>query len=204
RYNRGETLPVMQMNNDPSETLHRALESAQRSAGTSSSGSRQKSYDVHGSSPAQEADVPPLKRRLFESLRILCIDIGGTRTKFMYQHGNKRVLLPAAESATLWDKPNRLESLRKRLASHLIGSTCDEDMDSTDGPEEDEPGMPPSPYVRQKQLPVAMHQIDRVVFSVPGTVELTTDLDKEDMCTVKNMPSLSPLFRGFNFKSAFS
>ncbi|KAF4695701.1 hypothetical protein FOZ60_003714 [Perkinsus olseni] len=204
RYNRGETLPVMQMNNDPSETLHRALESAQRSAGTSSSGSRQKSYDVHGSSPAQEADVPPLKRRLFESLRILCIDIGGTRTKFMYQHGNKRVLLPAAESATLWDKPNRLESLRKRLSSHLIGSTCDEDMDSTDGPEEDEPGMPPSPYVRQKQLPVAMHQIDRVVFSVPGTVELTTDLDKEDMCTVKNMPSLSPLFRGFNFKSAFS
>ncbi|EER12672.1 hypothetical protein Pmar_PMAR002480 [Perkinsus marinus ATCC 50983] len=64
--------------------------------------------------------------------------------------------------------------------------------------------MPPSPYVWQKQLPVAMHQVDRVVFSVPGTVELTTDLDKEDMCTVKNMPSLSPLFRGFNFKSAFS
>lgn len=42
-------------------------------------------------------------------------------------------------------------------------------MDSTDGPEEEEkqePGMPPSPYVWQKQLPVAMHQVDRVVFSV--------------------------------------
>lgn len=34
------------------------------------------------------SSVPPLKRRLFESLRILCIDIGGTRTKFMYQHGS--------------------------------------------------------------------------------------------------------------------
>lgn len=38
-----------------------------------------------------------------------------------YMIGNKRVLLPAAESAALWDKPNRLESLRKRLASHLVG-----------------------------------------------------------------------------------
>ena len=115
----------------------------------------------------------PIVRRLFEAMRILCVDIGGTRTKFMYQHGSTKRLLPPAESKVLWQDPGKAPELRGKLAAVL-----------TDLP------LPPS-------------ELDVVVFSVPGTVELGEG-GRDQMSVVRNMPSLSPQFRGFDFKSVFT
>lgn len=117
-----------------------------------------------------------IKRRLFESLHILTIDIGATRTKFMYQFGSESFVLPPVETKDLWrceDGATPLQTsrvFRGRLSKYL------------------------------QELPMQLSKLDTVVFSVPGTVDLT---DEEDMCTVRNMPSLSPRFKGFNFKRNF-
>ena len=38
---------------------------------------------------------------------------------------------------------------------------------------------------------------------MPGTLDLTEAVQKEDITVVKNMPSFSPQFRGFDFKLTF-
>ena len=136
-------------------------------------------------SPAGASSVSPpfLKRRFFEQLKILCIDIGATRTKFMYKCGSENVLLPPLDSTVLWQtsarqmdqmlSPRGDENLRIRLGSHLMNSG----------------------------IPVSLHELDYVIFSVPGTVDFLEDPD--DTVVVKNMPQFSPLFRGFNFKLCF-
>lgn len=127
-----------------------------------------------------EASPPFIRRRFFEQLKILCIDIGATRTKFMYKCGGESALLPPLDSATLWQSsmdqilsPRGDESLRIRLGSHLV----------------------------KNDIPVSLHALDYVIFSVPGTVDFLEDPD--DTVVVKNMPQFSPRFRGFNFKLAF-
>lgn len=141
---------------------------------------RKKVITSNPKSPVEPATSRvPLKHRLFESLKILCIDIGATRTKFMYRHGSQTLLIPPADSKELWlpfDKtlnPRGDEHLRMRLASVLLHSS----------------------------LPVGLHELDSVVFSVPGTVEIPED--DAEATTVRNMPSFSPEFRGFDFKQAF-
>mmetsp|Transcript_14856 Transcript_14856/g.47701 ORF Transcript_14856/g.47701 Transcript_14856/m.47701 type:complete len:423 (-) Transcript_14856:60-1328(-) len=49
---------------------------------------------------------------------------------------------------------------------------------------------------------VVSSQLGRLVFAVPGTVDLATE-DRSDYTVVKNTPSMSPRFRGFDFKLAF-
>ena len=128
-----------------------------------------------------ESILPPLKRRFYESLKILSIDIGATRTKFMYSHGPKSILLSPADSQSLWRMDGRSgglttprgdESLRSRLRS-LLNDT----------------------------LPI--NELDFVVFSVPGTVALP-DAEEEEPARVRNMPAFSPEFRGFDFKQVFN
>ena len=123
--------------------------------------------DPHSEEPA------PIQRRLFESLRILTVDIGATRTKFMYQFGGHYQVLPPMDSKAMWECPEGTHQLnrvfRDRMAEYLV------------------------PFLSPDEL-------DAVVFAVPGTVDLTMD---EDMCVVRNMPSMSPGFRGFNFKRGF-
>lgn len=127
----------------------------------------------------------PMKRRLFESLRILTIDIGASRTKFMYQYGTKNQILRFCESREMWSCPDGSSQMqmgkvfRQRLAGHLASS-----------------------------LPVTFDALDAVIFSVPGTVDLSfkgsdTATVEEDMCVVRNMPSMCPGFKGFNFKRGF-
>ena len=133
--------------------------------------------------PAVEAPSPDsagsLKRRFFESLKILSIDIGGTRTKFMFRNGSQQLLLPPTVSQELWRSgsglltPRGHDALRKRLAACV------------------------TPH-----LPVPLEALDFVVFSVPGTVEIPDD--DSDAVTVRNMPSFSLEFRGFNFKTVFA
>lgn len=129
--------------------------------------------------PTGEEDPAPIKRRLFESLRILTVDIGATRTKMMYQFGSETRILPAVDSKEMWgyaegSTPFQTSKLfRTRLEEHLAG-----------------------------RLPVAFSSVDAVIFAVPGTVDLTQTTD--DMCVVRNMPSLSPGLKGFNFKHGFS
>jgi hypothetical protein len=122
-----------------------------------------------------------IKRRLFESMHILTIDIGATRTKFMYQFGSTNRLLTTLDSRDLWVCPEGTTSLqasklfRRRLGNHL----------------------------EKEEIPIDLTCIDAVIFSVPGTVDLTGE-DEEDMCVVRNMPSLSPSLKGFNFKRGFA
>jgi hypothetical protein len=129
--------------------------------------------------PNADEGPTPIRRRLFESLRILTVDIGATRTKMMYQFGAESRILPAVDSRELWgcaegSTPFQTSKLfRARLGEHLEG-----------------------------KLPVSVSDLDAVIFAVPGTVDLTPASD--DMCVVRNMPSLSPGFRGFNFKHGFS
>ena len=144
---------------------------------------RRKGAFSNNRSPAEPSTPTPvpLKRKLFETMKILCIDIGATRTKFMYRHGSQSLLLPPADSKALWQPPQNHkllnprgdDSLRLRLAALLLNSS----------------------------LPVGLHELDCVVFSVPGTVEIPED--GEEATTVRNMPNFSQEFRGFDFKLAF-
>ena len=129
------------------------------------------------------SDEPtPIKRRLFESMRILTIDIGATRTKFMYQCGSSGSILTPCDSKEIWFCPEGTSPLqmsrlfRGRLSAHVKNE------------------------IESGRLPVACGDLDAVIFAVPGTVDLTPD----DMCVVRNMPSMSPRFKGFNFKKGFS
>lgn len=123
-----------------------------------------------------------IKRRLFESLHILTIDIGATRTKFMYQFGAFCNILSTTETKDITSCPAGATSLqagkifRTKLLEHL------------------------SRERHSGRIPIDLVDLDSVVFSVPGTVDLS---DEEDMCTVRNMPSLSPTLKGFNFKRNF-
>ena len=131
-------------------------------------------------------ELPPIKRRLFESLRILTVDIGATRTKIMYQFGTQTCLIISPiDSREMWEcepslTPHQMSRLfQSRLSAHL----------------------------HQFKIPVEFSDLDAVIFSVPGTVDLTTTTTTstlhEDMCVVRNMPSMSPKFKGFNFKLGF-
>lgn len=128
----------------------------------------------------EDGPPAPIERRLFESLRILSVDIGATRTKIMYQFGSESRILPPIESKDIWGFEEgltpfqRSKLFRARMGEYLEG-----------------------------KLPLScLSQLDAVVFAVPGTVDLTPATD--DMCVVRNMPSLSPGFKGFNFKHGFS
>ena len=49
-----------------------------------------------------------------------------------------------------------------------------------------------------------LDQVGRLAFAVPGTIDLTgRDHRVDDVSVIKNTPSMSPKFRGFDFKDAF-
>jgi hypothetical protein len=139
-------------------------------------------------SPSEIDDIPegptPIQRRLFESLRILTVDIGATRTKMMYQHGTSSVILAPVDTRELWSFPDgsgphqMAKLFRARLSNRLVAE------------------------VAAGRLPSRFSDLNIVVFSVPGTVDLGDG--GEEMCTVRNMPSVSPHFKGFNFKQGFT
>jgi hypothetical protein len=123
------------------------------------------------------SNVAYTKKRQYDSFGILCIDIGATRTKFMYLKGGNKVILPPLDSKSLWQSNGKRllrdeGSLKERLISHL-----------------------------REKLPkhVSLDELDHVVFSVPGTV----DFSRPDSAIVKNMPQFHSTFRGFNFKQTF-
>jgi hypothetical protein len=126
-----------------------------------------------------DGEPAPLPRRLFDSLQILTVDIGATRTKFMYHSGSAGELLPLCDSSQLWDCPDNASQeemgalFRSRLTEHLGGQN--------------------------------FSSLDAVIFSVPGTVDIASpSSEDESTCVVRNMPSMSPGFKGFNFKLGFS
>jgi len=102
----------------------------------------------------------------------------------MFQFGSKSIILPHIESKEIWglssDHSTQIQMgklFRSRLSKYLTS------------------------------LPVTLDQLDAVIFSVPGTVDLSSEVlaggQQDDMCIVRNMPSMSPGFRGFNFKRGF-
>jgi hypothetical protein len=119
---------------------------------------------------------------------VLAIDVGGTRTKFLLcamplrGRGPVHVRhLPPVPTAQLWQNP------------HL----------ETDDKFEPE-GAPHRVRAYLRECGVESEALDRLIFAVPGTVDLTTESsDRSDYTIVKNTPSMSPRFRGFDFKLAF-
>ncbi|KAJ1623453.1 hypothetical protein T492DRAFT_599569 [Pavlovales sp. CCMP2436] len=51
---------------------------------------------------------------------------------------------------------------------------------------------------------VPLDEVKRVIFSVPGTVNIEEMAHWSEPVQVRNMPSFSPRFRGFNFKAEFA
>lgn len=120
---------------------------------------------------------------------VLAIDVGGTRTKFLLcamplrGRGPVHVRhLPPVPTAQLWQNP-QLE---------------------TDDKFEPE-GAPHRVREYLRGCGVESEGLDRLIFAVPGTVDLMTESssDRSDYTVVKNTPSMSPRFRGFDFKLAF-
>ena len=134
---------------------------------------------------------------------VLAIDIGGTRTKFLLVDGTTIRRLPPAPTAVIWQNA------------------------SLDGNDKFEPaGAPRRMQAYLQTHGISMKQIGRLAFSVPGTVDITEGrvtqqadeahtgtgseghtgsdgLDDSQMTIVKNTPSMSPRFRGFDFKDSF-
>ena len=108
---------------------------------------------------------------------VLVVDVGGTRTKFLLVEATRCTRLPPAPTALIWQ--NALLS----------------------GPDKFEPASAPR---RMRDYlhgcGVDMESIGRLAFSVPGTVDLA---ERTTSSVVKNTPSMSPKFRGFDFKEAF-
>ena len=113
--------------------------------------------------------------------RVLAVDIGGTRTKFLLVDGRQCVPLPAVPTARIWQNP------------------------SLTGPDRFEPHTAPvrmDAYLREHG--VDLGRIGRLAFAVPGTIDLAgRDARTDELSIVKNTPSMSPKFRGFDFKEAF-
>ncbi len=139
---------------------------------------------------------------------VLVVDVGGTRTKFLLVNSRECVRLPPAPTASIWQNPT--------LA----------------GPDKFEPSSAPlrmRDYLAERGVDV--RYVRRYAFSVPGTTDLSasaaetggyrsgdylsggeksggeryfSDNDGTNLgAVVKNTPSMSPKFRGFDFKEAF-
>ena len=112
--------------------------------------------------------------------RVLAIDVGGTRTKFLLVSGGLSRRLPPKPTAALWQNA------------------------ALEGADKFEPHSAPArirDYLRERN--VDMSQLQRLVFSVPGTVDLEARRDPAGASVIKKTPSLSPKFAGFDFKEAF-
>lgn len=114
----------------------------------------------------------------------LAIDIGGTRTKFMLQRGNEEgeVVLEPMLSRSLWQ---------------------DEALPGEDKFDPTHAAERVRAHLEAAGVPLA--EVRRVVFSVPGTVDIEEAAAQlSEPVQVRNMPSFSPRFRGFNFKAEFA
>jgi hypothetical protein len=119
---------------------------------------------------------------------VLAIDVGGTRTKFLLcamplrGRGPVHVRhLPPVPTSQLWQNPQLQteDKFEPEGAPHRVRE-----------------------YLRG--CGVESKGLDRLIFAVPGTVDLMTEsFDRSDYTVVKNTPSMSPRFRGFDFKLAF-
>ena len=121
--------------------------------------------------------VQPLPPTPARDASLLAVDIGGTRTKFLLIENGTCTRLPPAPTVRIWQNPE------------------------LDGPDRFEPATAPRrmrAYLRECGVP--MERIGRLAFSVPGTVDLA---QRSSSSVVKNTPSMSPKFRGFDFKEAF-
>ena len=138
---------------------------------------------VGTSDHAGEGDEPPSSRdpvMQHSEASVLAVDIGGTRTKFMLVTGSACKALPPASTADIWQNAD-LESVDK-----FEPSTAPRRMQA---------------YLRK--CDVGMESVGRLAFSVPGTIDLSKKRADTISAVIKNTPSMSPKFRGFDFKMAF-
>mmetsp|Transcript_322 Transcript_322/g.488 ORF Transcript_322/g.488 Transcript_322/m.488 type:complete len:547 (-) Transcript_322:176-1816(-) len=160
---------------------------------------------------ASEADIPAqvnvVERPPNEPQNIVSIDIGGTRTKFLVarqwsdvqsagkdsldhavEDSHMMKLLPPLNSSQLWEERD-------------VGSVMDSDAES------DMVAFNTDRVAERIKSHLQNYQVDvkkvhRVIFSVPGTVELA-GVYRDRLTVVKNMPSFSKKFRGLDFQKTF-
>jgi len=122
-----------------------------------------------------------------EVINYLAVDIGATRTKFKYaemsydaSYVRVEHLLPPMMSKDAWSvvRGDHASLISSKEGSNVIKEHVE-------------------------KYGIRLERVNRLVFSVPGTVDLSR-VDKDDISVVKNMPSFSQLFRGFDFKKHFS
>ena len=121
--------------------------------------------------------TPPAPPPTAREGSVLAVDIGGTRTKFLLIENGECTCLPPAPTARIWQNPD------------------------LDGDDKFEPSTAPR-RMRQylRECGVSLERMNRLAFSVPGTVDLS---ERNTSSIIKNTPSMSPKFRGFDFKESF-
>ncbi|CAD7940822.1 unnamed protein product [Amoebophrya sp. A120] len=103
----------------------------------------------------------------------LAVDIGGSRTKFKFVDTNTDEVCHLAK------------------------------MNSQDLWETYDPAISLREYLSKRISSEQLRGVDRIIFSVPGTIDISQAVRAEEMTVVKNMPAFSSTFRGFDFKARF-
>eukprot|EP00299_Pterocystis_sp_00344_P007419 c2397_g1_i1.p1 GENE.c2397_g1_i1~~c2397_g1_i1.p1 ORF type:complete len:447 (-),score=97.43 c2397_g1_i1:8-1348(-) len=120
----------------------------------------------------------------------LAVDIGATRTKFLLisPSGSPQLLEPLM-SRELWGKKGvRIDGSNVRSSS--IGMDCD-------------PQAAVGRMVKYVQRFVRLENVTKLVFGIPGTVDITTVQACSPPSIIRNMPSFDPSFRGFDIKKHY-
>ncbi|CAD7956922.1 unnamed protein product [Amoebophrya sp. A25] len=103
----------------------------------------------------------------------LAVDIGAARTKFKFVDNNTEEVCHVPK------------------------------VNSQDIWETREPAIGLREYLTQRIPGEQLAGIDRIIFSVPGTIDIQQAVHAEELTVVKNMPSFQSNFRGFDFKARF-
>lgn len=133
---------------------------------------------LNGKLPKTEELPPPREES------VLAVDVGASRTKFLLVNASGCVRLDPLPTADIWQD---------------VG---------LEGEDKFEPSAAPprvKAYLAARGIDAS--RIGRFAFSVPGTTSIDPDrLDgylSDNVSVIKNTPSMSPRFRGFDFKEAF-
>lgn len=124
-----------------------------------------------------------------ERVTYFAVDIGGTRTKLKWVEvatdgTTTERLLPPLPSEAVWGSTSSCTSTA-RISNERTAVSATATL---------------TKHLSAYNL--SLTSVNRLVFSVPGTVDLSR-VNRDDISVVKNMPSFSESFRGFDFKKHF-
>lgn len=129
---------------------------------------------------------------------ILGVDIGGTRTKFMVAQNWSSILCNSIEAL------EKDESIRllPAMDSKVLWAELPRGADGSDHHAFDSQAVAGRICAHLQRNGVDAKSLSRIIFSVPGTVELN-GVYRDRLTVVKNMPSFSRRYRGLDFQKSF-